>query len=1829
MVEAYGDRPERAGQLPFVGRAAEVRLLDSVLDGLKDGGLAIVDVTGEAGIGKSRLLAQFGARIRSRGMTVLSGQASEYEQHSLFRPFADAFADLSPAVLRRFPALAELSPALRGVTDTPAAPGGGNRFALYQATAALLGRLGPHGLAVVLDDLHWADPASLELLDHLARHPVSSPLLLVVSRRGRQTPPVLSTSLARGVDSGVALRITLGPLPERDCVEGLAADLPLPRASELYAASDGNPLYFLTLLQAHRDARKAPGRSSPVAGRAVSGEPDGLPVGLGALLLDELAALSPLERRVLEAATVLGDQSTPRMIGVLTGSGSEEVIHALRGLMQRDLLRRGHGGRLALRHPLVRELIHENIDPWLREDFHRRASAEIAAAGATVIEQAYHVERSVTCWDPQAADVLVAAAEQSAATAPAASAHWLGIVLRLLPNGSEHLAARRELTLFRARALGVSGGLQEGRDLLQQVMDMPAPDRYDDIRAAAATLRGQLERQLGRHQEAEAMLRRELARTPGPSASHAVRIGLELCSCVLSAARYPRARADINEVLAAARSLGDVIGELGALARIALGEAYEGDLGTARTVAASAAALARTLADSDVAELCESLCTLGWTEAFLEDYSGADGHLDRGLEIARRTGQAYLVPQFLTAKAYIHFSTCRITSALELAEEAEPMARTVGSDELLAFTLAFQSQILQQAGRPAPPNALAVAEEAAAAAGGNDRWWATLAQCMLASAALDAGDPHRATDILLRAGGGSDLRRLQPTTRPNCLEILSGAALAVGDTDAAVRWAERARKEAEQLGLPAQRGAARRSLGRIAAYHGDSATAARMFTAAAEQSVRSRATLREAQSLLLAAPHLRATGDSTGAAEMWHRGARLASEGGAHLLTGLAESIQPVVFAAPAEPADELVSLTSREREVAELVAEGLTSAAIADKLVLSPRTVESHIARIYRKTGVSSRAALAVIVSRNTGPQRAYPQVRRPAPEVPLPADGPAAGHLSPLTPRAVADTPRLLGRDAELDSLTRMLEDLKAGVGRAVVLVGEPGIGKSSLLWTASAHARAQGVPVLAARGTHPPLPPLPPPLSAGPDIVDVYELAARADDRSAVMAVVDDLHDLAPERIADVERLLAATVTGPALCLMAYRQRRLSSPLAAVLARASSAGLLEVWNLGPLSPEQARELLGDRPDLEELHGLAGGNPQYLKVLAADGGTAADAGTAILGELDGLDAVSLTVVQVAAVLGDSFHPELLSAVADLDPSAAMAAVDRLTRLDLVRPTEPAPRLSLRHRAVADVVYERLEPSRRLTLHRRAEAELARRAAPIAERAYHVARAADPWRPEHATTLIAAARGMLYSAPAVATGHLQAALSLLQEGGTHWYEAKVLLARARLLTGDAAEAKALLEALRSDIPGGPADGAPALADSSRVERRMGRYPEAGALARAGLAALTEDDSATAAALYAELADHAYDVQDYETSRQHAETAAGLARAHRDPVGEVNALGKAALGHLFAGDQATALATLARATDILDTVPDTMLVASLEAVQQVGLTEGMMGRLADSERHLARGSDLSRRTGQTYIHPHLLTFLGNARLRTGNLSGALSTLDEADRDVGRIRDPAGEAILMMLRAEALLWRAGPGDLAEATAAAERARAAADSRPTAWAVSVRCFHAEFVLLTGDPAGAGWQLLDVAGGEELPRLTAWRRPRWCDLLAHAAATSGGPASVERWARLAEESVAQLPSVGRQGFALRARLRAHAVYGDTDSALSCAQDAIADFADAGDRIELVRTLLTAATVSLDAGRTDAVGGWLRRAAVLADQCGSARLAADAAGLLARLAAGTRESR
>ncbi|MFI7504771.1 AAA family ATPase [Streptomyces sp. NPDC049687] len=951
----------------LVGRAEELARFDSLIDRLgQDGGPAVVDVAGDAGMGKSRLLSELCARARQRGLTVLRGRATEYERHTPFQTFTDAFADVDRAFLDAADVPEAAAPVLRG-SDRARGDASGtayrDRFGLYRAVADVLTALGERGgLVVALDDLHWADPASLELLDHLIRHPVRGRVLLVVARRGRQTPHSLVAALTRGVDSQAVMPLALRPLPERDSIEALAPDLPAGDAKEIYDSSEGNPLYLLSLLHAYRHGSSAHGTTVRSQDAAASG----VPSGLASLLLDELTALTALQRRTVEAVAVLGDHATSAtLLSLTTGTATaEELDDCVDALARRDLLRTGSDGRWTLRHPLLRALVYEHTAAPRRAEIHRGAADALARAGASAAERAHHVERSLTGWDPGAAAVLSEAAAQFAHTAPATAAHLLDVVLRLMPDTPEYARRRGELTLARARALGVGGSLRESRDLLHALISGSGPDDAP-LRGDAIALCAMMERHLGHSPEAIALLRRELLRSPGPEPRQAVSLGLALGMAALNTVSYPAVRDDIERTLAVARDHGDLMGELGALALASLGEAYEGQTAAARRFADAAAGIADGLTDPNLTELCESLVWLAWAEALLERHADAERHADRGLDIARRSGQVHVLPHLLSSRAFVHLNTCRLPSALESAEEAEAVARAIGSGDLLAFTLCFKALILLLRRPLGDPGALATAEEAvaAAAAGGSGHWWGSLAGCVLGHTALVSGDPHRAQDAILRAGG-PELLGLQPSIRPGQLDTLVSTALAIGDAEQAARWAARAVAEADRMGLHGQRGAALRARAALAQHHGDSGAAADLFERAAQAYAPSGATLWEAYSLLLATVQAQAAGDVPRAVAMWERAGRIADAGGARLLSDLAGLVRPRTEE-PLRAPTELDQLTAREREIAELVAEGLSNQAIATKLYLSRRTVETHLSAIYRKTSVSSRSALAGLMTR------------------------------------------------------------------------------------------------------------------------------------------------------------------------------------------------------------------------------------------------------------------------------------------------------------------------------------------------------------------------------------------------------------------------------------------------------------------------------------------------------------------------------------------------------------------------------------------------------------------------------------------------------------------------------------------------------------------------------------------------------------------------------------------------------------------------------------------------------------------------------------------------
>ncbi|MFF8838020.1 helix-turn-helix transcriptional regulator [Streptomyces sp. NPDC015130] len=980
---------------PLVGRAGELDRLDGLLGCRAEGvGPVAVDVTGEPGIGKTRLLTEFAVRARGRGATVLRGRAgtAEGDAGAPFQAVLDAFADLAHEKRTAVPALARLAALVeeRG-------PGSGRRGHgdLVRRIGAALGRVPAPGLVLLLDDLHRADPATVALLDHLLRHPPHAPVLVVLARRERQTPPALASALARAADSGALARLDLGPLEPDDCAGGLAYGVPPEAVPELHAASGGNPLYFLALAHSRHRRDEAPG-TGPVA-----------------VVLDELTPLGPVERAVVEAAAVLGGRVTSELVAAVAadrrgtgpGDGQDEIDAALRALAGRDLVRPDEDGRtLGPRHRALPELVRGALDPWRRRELHRRAAAALARAGAPAAARAPHLVGAAAGPDVETAAVLVEAAERTGTVDPARAAHWLLAALDHLPDTPEHRVGRHELMLRRAHALGAAGRVAESRDILHHLIDTCRPEDTKDTKdtkdsekawdtqetrgaegpgpgrdpepgsggsertaavlTSAVLLCAFMERHLGRYPEADALLRRELEREPGPRDGLRTDLVVEWGARALFATRYPEVREEVGRALDESRRRRDEAGTAEALTLSALGEAYEGETLIARTRAKEAAALTDTLTDGRLADHVESLVRLGWTEAFLEEYGAAERHTARGIAVARRAGRPFALSQLLLCSAYVHFLTGDVRAALDLAEESLTVARPLGGAELLGFSRAVRATVLLHALPLGAPEALAAAEEAAATVGTAQSWWATQARCMLAHSIPLGRDPHRVRGVLLRVGGDRDLSRLQPSLRPGYLELLAGAALAAGDLPEAERAARRALAEAARLGLSVQRGAARRAWGRVLAHRGESAAAAEAFTEAARESARSGAGLREAHSLLLAAPHVRAAGDGARAAALWRRGRRLAADGGARMLVDLADRTRP----APPDggaPDGRLAVLTPREREISVLVAEGLTNQAVADRLSLSPRTVESHVARVYRKTGVETRAGLASLVVR------------------------------------------------------------------------------------------------------------------------------------------------------------------------------------------------------------------------------------------------------------------------------------------------------------------------------------------------------------------------------------------------------------------------------------------------------------------------------------------------------------------------------------------------------------------------------------------------------------------------------------------------------------------------------------------------------------------------------------------------------------------------------------------------------------------------------------------------------------------------------------------------
>ncbi len=239
-----------------MGRARELNAIGDLLASVGGTGGSALQVAGEPGIGKSRLLRELADDARARGYLVCAGRAAEYEGELPFGVFRDALEDvlagLDPdrraQLAREIGAeLAVVFPALEGLVADALPELQQER---YRAVRRLLGTLAADApVVLVLDDVQWADPGAVELLCHLAAHGVDGAVLLVTGFRPAQLPEPLQGALAAAVREHEALRLDLVPLDAAAATELLGGSVPAGARERLFAQSGGNAFLLLALAE--------------------------------------------------------------------------------------------------------------------------------------------------------------------------------------------------------------------------------------------------------------------------------------------------------------------------------------------------------------------------------------------------------------------------------------------------------------------------------------------------------------------------------------------------------------------------------------------------------------------------------------------------------------------------------------------------------------------------------------------------------------------------------------------------------------------------------------------------------------------------------------------------------------------------------------------------------------------------------------------------------------------------------------------------------------------------------------------------------------------------------------------------------------------------------------------------------------------------------------------------------------------------------------------------------------------------------------------------------------------------------------------------------------------------------------------------------------------------------------------------------------------------------------------------------------------------------------------------------------------------------------------
>jgi DNA-binding CsgD family transcriptional regulator len=961
--------PPNLTRQTLIGRDSELLAFDAMLDALAEGSSSVAIISGEPGIGKTALIGNVASRSTALGYVTLNGRASELERHVPFAVFADAIeaAVASMSAKQRellkgeelalagtvFPTLLDAQKeALRHAQPNDDA-------LVLRALHALLKALAhERPVVLALDDLHWADPASIDLVCRLLYRGLADRSLLVVSSRPGQSDPRVGAAFAEAELYGNARRMELGPLSAAEAQELLGDEVDRHLAQTIYGESGGNPFYLEQLAAAVRRGE------SLCAEQPAQFEPS-LPATVNAAINGELAGLSSAARLLLQGAAVAGDPFDIELAAQTAGTTEQDALGDTDELVERDLIRPDHTpARFRFRHPIVRRAVYETAGAGWRLQAHRRARAALEDRGMPPTVLAPHVERSAYVGDEVAADLLVRAGKALVAQAPASSARWFDAALRLTPVRDANTGHRLELMTERAMALGWAGELRDSREELQRFLRIASRDS-GELRLQALSLSARLDQALGVPAAGRKLLLDELARLADPGGRQAGILSNELAISFYHEGDWGPVKHWSRAALAA-----DCPGavRVSSLALLAQAEFSCGDIQGARPVARAAAHLFDHLRAEELDPT--TAAWLGDAEMGCEFFADALRHTKRSIAIFGTGRRMWAVPvqEVQAASQALLGQVAELAATADLAVEA---ALLTSSDLFLSTAMTLCSWASLLAGSVGA--AVRFGERAVELACTSVAWNEFYVKSQLAWALLEAGEPERCREQLM---GPDNEPRLSPALLvlgSHC-EHLVRAEVALGNLACAEDLALRVCEATEGLSAGVWLAYARRSLALVLLARGQTQAAIAEATAACEYAEAAGTPIEAARSRTLAGKALAASGNRAGAVaalrsahETLHDcGDVLHREQAARALRKLGRAVPTVRKSRDGRPS--VLGLSDREYEVMELVAAGKRNGEIADDLVLSVRTVERHIARIFDKLDVHSRAAASSSFERSRG---------------------------------------------------------------------------------------------------------------------------------------------------------------------------------------------------------------------------------------------------------------------------------------------------------------------------------------------------------------------------------------------------------------------------------------------------------------------------------------------------------------------------------------------------------------------------------------------------------------------------------------------------------------------------------------------------------------------------------------------------------------------------------------------------------------------------------------------------------------------------------------------